>query len=82
MPARSPASFAKVELGVDPAAERTQARAQALTLEVVARRYLTPSDRLRRALKAAERYFAKHGHCAISRSARSSVPTSRRGYRN
>ena len=54
--------FAKVELGVDPAAERTQARAQALTLEVVARRYLDAKrDRLRpRTFKAAERYFAKH----------------------
>jgi integrase len=54
--------FAKVELGVDPAAERTQARARALTLEVVAGRYLDAKrDRMRRStLEGAERYFAQH----------------------
>jgi hypothetical protein len=40
--------FAQVELGVDPAAERAQARAQALTLGVVIDRYL---DARRVALK-------------------------------
>jgi integrase len=54
--------FAQVELGVDPAAQRAQARAQALTLGVVIDRYLeAKQDRLRRnTFKAAERYFAEH----------------------
>jgi integrase len=54
--------FAQVELGVDPAAERAQARAQALTLGVVIGRYLDAKrDVLRpNTFKAAERYFAEH----------------------
>ena len=54
--------FAQVELGTDPAAERAQARAQALTLGVVINRYLeAKQDRLRpNTFKAAERYFAAH----------------------
>jgi integrase len=54
--------FAQVELGIDPAAERAQARAQALTLGVVITRYLdAKGDVLRpNTFKAAERYFAVH----------------------
>jgi integrase len=54
--------FAQVELGIDPAARRAQARAQALTLEAVIDRYLeAKQDRLRpNTFKAAERYFAEH----------------------
>jgi integrase len=55
--------FAQVELGIDPAAERDQARAQAaaakLTLAVVAQRYLDAKRDLLRpsSYKAAERYL-------------------------
>jgi integrase len=54
--------FAQVELGIDPAAERAQARAQALTLGLVIDRYLEAKrDVLRpNTFKAAERYFAEH----------------------
>ncbi len=54
--------FAQIELGVDPAAERARAGAQALTLGVVVARYLAAKrDRLRpNTFKAAERYFAEH----------------------
>ena len=54
--------FAQVELGTDPAAERAQARAQALTLGVVISRYLEAKQYQLRpnTLKAAVRYFASH----------------------
>jgi integrase len=58
--------FAKVELGVDPAAERAHAReraaAQGLTLAVVAGRYLDAKcDRLRpRTYQQAELHFMQH----------------------
>ena len=54
--------FAQVELGVDPAAERARANAQALTLGIVIGRYLEAKrDRLRpNTFKAATRYFAAH----------------------
>jgi integrase len=58
--------FAQVELGVDPAAERAQARAEAaaarLTLATVSERYLAvKADRLRPStFKAARKYFAAH----------------------
>ena len=54
--------FAQVELGTDPAAERAQARAQALTLGVVIGRYLEAKQYQLRpnTLKAAVRYFASH----------------------
>jgi integrase len=54
--------FAQVELGVDPAAERAQASARALTLGSVIARYLDAKrDVLRpNTFKAAERYFAEH----------------------
>jgi integrase len=58
--------FAQVELGIDPAAERAQARAQAvatkLTLAVVIDRYLDAKRGTLRpsTFKAAERYFVVH----------------------
>jgi integrase len=54
--------FAQVELGVDPAAERERASANAVTLGVVIGRYLEAKrDRLRpNSFKAAERYLAEH----------------------
>jgi integrase len=54
--------FAQVELGVDPAAERERASANALTLGVVIGRYMDAKrDRLRpSSFKAAERYLAAH----------------------
>jgi integrase len=58
--------FAKVELGVDPAAERAQAKAQAalaaLTLGVVSDRYLEAKERVLRQSthKASRRYFELH----------------------
>jgi integrase len=54
--------FAQVELGTDPAAERAQARAQALTLGVVISPYLEAKQYQLRpnTLKAAVRYFASH----------------------
>ena len=55
--------FAKVELGVDPAAERTQARAKALEIIGGGDRSLPgrQAGRLRpTTYEAAERYFAKH----------------------
>jgi integrase len=54
--------FAQVELGVDPAAERELARAQALTLGLVINRYLEAKQGQLRpnTFKAAERYFAEH----------------------
>jgi integrase len=58
--------FAQVELGVDPAAERARARAEAtatkLTLQSVSERYLAAKeDRLRSStFKASKKYFAVH----------------------
>ena len=54
--------FAQVELGVDPAAEREQAAANAITLKLVIDRYLDAKrDRLRpNTYKAAERYLDGH----------------------
>jgi integrase len=54
--------FAQVELGVDPAAERAQARATALTLAVVSNRYLEAKKDVMRpnTYSAAERYFRAH----------------------
>jgi integrase len=58
--------FAKVELGIDPAAERAQARALAvaskLTLAMAIERYLDAKRGVLRqnTFKAAERYFAVH----------------------
>jgi integrase len=58
--------FAKVELGVDPAAQRKEAKAKAaatkLTLEAVAERYLDDKQDTMRAstYKAAEQYFTVH----------------------
>jgi integrase len=54
--------FAQIELGIDPAAERKQARADALTLGLVIDRYLDAKrDKLRpNTVNAAKRYFAEH----------------------
>lgn len=54
--------FAQVELGLDPAGERARARAKALTLAVVAGRYLEAKKDVVRpnTYKAAERYFGIH----------------------
>jgi integrase len=58
--------FAQVELGIDPAAERAQARAQAdasrITLALVVGRYLDAKRGVLRenTFKAAERYFGVH----------------------
>jgi integrase len=54
--------FAQVELGVDPAAERANALAAALTLAVVSKRYLEAKKDVIRpnTYKAAERYFRVH----------------------
>src|SRR5262249_14546485 len=54
--------FAQVELGVDPAAERAQARATALTFAVVSARYLEAKKDVMRpnTYRAAERYFRVH----------------------
>jgi integrase len=54
--------FAQVELGVDPAAERSRARAATLTLAVVSNRYLEAKKDVMRpnTYKAAERYFRVH----------------------
>jgi Arm DNA-binding domain/Phage integrase central domain len=62
--------FAQVELGVDPAAEREQASARALTLGAIIARYLDARrDVLRpNTLKAAQRYFAEHWRPLHSRS--------------
>ena len=77
--------FAQVELGTDPAAERAQARAQALTLGVVIDRYLEAKrDRLRpNTFKAAERISPRTGsRCTIVPSTPSSGRTWRRGCRS
>ena len=62
--------FAQVELGVDPAAEREQAAANAITLKLVIDRYLDAKrDRLRpNTYKAAERYLDSHWRPLHSRS--------------
>src|SRR5262245_51453824 len=54
--------FAQVELGVDPAAERAQARARSLTLGIVIARYIDAKRDVLRSntFKAAARYFGVH----------------------
>jgi integrase len=54
--------FAQVELGIDPAAERSRARAATLTLAIVSNRYLEAKKDVMRpnTYRAAERYFQMH----------------------